>query len=117
MDNIVLNTTENCRIIKNLEEDKQKIDEHARNNKINSYLADNLLMDLEDTIKLLKQYDGLGTLDELKKLKDKSIIQKFLEHMMKISEDTKADEITYRWEMENGRKIGLCFTVFPDDKE
>lgn len=44
-------------------------------------------------------------------------LKNFVESMMKISEETNANEITYSWELKDCRKVGLCFTVFSGEKD
>lgn len=42
---------------------------------------------------------------------------RFMREMFKKSQEINADEISYTWELNDGRKIGLTFSVIPTDDE
>lgn len=44
-------------------------------------------------------------------------LKRFVQDMFKQSQEINADEISYTWEMKDGRKIGLTFSVIPSDNE
>ena len=44
-------------------------------------------------------------------------MMRFVQEMFKQSQEINADEISYTWEMKDGRKIGLTFSIIPTDDE
>lgn len=44
-------------------------------------------------------------------------MKRFVQEMFKQSQEINADEISYTWEMKDGRKIGLTFSIIPTDDE
>lgn len=44
-------------------------------------------------------------------------IDLIMKKMMKLAEETNADEITYGWELRDGRRISLCFRIYSGDDE
>lgn len=44
-------------------------------------------------------------------------MMRFVQEMFKQSQEINADEISYTWEMKDGRKIRLTFSIIPTDDE